>query len=57
MVKSEKIKDEILGIVSVLSTSILLKSFSYTKWTLFLYFTRSTARNYGGCRAYLSDLA
>ncbi|MFZ2197298.1 MAG: DNA translocase FtsK 4TM domain-containing protein, partial [Thermodesulfovibrionales bacterium] len=55
-----RIKDEILGIVSVLSSIyIALSLFSYSKWDpSFSTFTPSTARNYGGIAgAYFSDLS
>ncbi|PKL52141.1 MAG: cell division protein FtsK [Nitrospira bacterium HGW-Nitrospira-1] len=56
----KKIKDEILGVVSVLSSIYLaLSLFSYTKLDpSFFTFTHSTAGNYGGIAgAYLSDLS
>jgi S-DNA-T family DNA segregation ATPase FtsK/SpoIIIE len=55
----KKIRDEILGVVSVLSSIYLaLSLFSYTKWdTSFFTFTHSATGNYGGVvGAYLSDL-
>ena len=56
----KRIKDEIFGIVSVLSSIYLaLSLLSYTKWDpSFSTFTHSAARNYGGIAgAYLSDLS
>lgn len=56
----KSIKDEILGIVSVLSSIYLaLSLLSYTKWDpSFSTFTHSAARNYGGIvGAYFSDLS
>jgi len=56
----KRIKDEILGIVSVLSSIYLaLSLLSYTKWDpSFSTFTHSAARNYGGIvGAYFSDLS
>ena len=56
----KKVKDEILGVVSVFSSIYLaLSLLSYTKWDpSFFTFTHSTARNYGGVvGAYLSDLS
>jgi len=55
-----RIKDEILGIVSVFSSIyIALSLLSYSKWDPSLStFTHSTARNYGGIAgAYFSDLS
>ena len=56
----KRIKDEILGVVSVFSSIYLaLSLFSYTKWDpSFFTFTHSAAKNYGGVAgAYLSDLS
>ena len=56
----KRVKDEILGVVSVLSSIYLaLSLLSYTKWDpSFFTFTHSTVRNYGGVAgAYLSDLS
>jgi DNA segregation ATPase FtsK/SpoIIIE, S-DNA-T family len=57
--KLKNVKDEILGVVSVLSSVYLaLSLLSYTKWDpSFFTFNHSPARNYGGVvGAYLSDL-
>jgi S-DNA-T family DNA segregation ATPase FtsK/SpoIIIE len=54
-----KIKDEILGLVSLFSSIYLaLSLFSYSKWDPSLFtFTHAPVRNYGGIvGAYLSDL-
>jgi len=56
----KRIKDEILGVVSVFSSVYLaLSLLSYDKWDpSFFTFTHATARNYGGVAgAYLSDLS
>ena len=55
----KKIKDEILGVVSLFSSIYLaLSLFSYSKWDpSFFTYSRAAVRNYGGVvGAYLSDL-